>query len=928
MNEHKSNGAIDIRYRPPHCHLPYLGEDVLIAADQRSTSASAAEMRERLAALQAVHVRMARVSFPAFMSYCFMDSSTGRPFAQQWFHDEWSTAMDVGSRVLIIAPRDHGKCLGARTIIDTPTGRVSVEHFRGGPILALDTGTLRMVETEASAPFENGERDVYRVETASGRATTVTDNHPFLRGDEWVETKDLGVGDRVGVMVGASVLLDAGGDADEAWMLGFIVGNGCMTQGANIATTDPLCIERIKAYCTKRDWTCRVPEEPNNVLSLSGANTGYGPREWLRDHYLLGCSAHTKRVPSQIWTLGRRAQWAFLSGYFDAHGGVESRGEQLSFSSVNRALLVDVQALLARCGVNGTLRQKAGIYNGQRHWSWRVFVRGVDLTRFKQGYSGTSRKTAALRGARGGGYGGGRLDLVPLSIWRKHVTISQRAGRAIGMRFDACRAISKGKVRRLAETCGSAALTAIANADVAWEKIVSITPAGREMTYGIEVAGHHNHVTDGIITHNTSQIVGRALWELGRDPNLRVKIACASDGRAKERLYEIVQHLEYNKRVSEVFPNLRPSSRGEWSKHKIVLERQAFHRDASIEALGITSTATGGRCDLLIADDAVDRRNALSFPALREQIKQAWKADWTNLLEPESRIWYICTLWHKDDLSHQLMVNPAYRVHFYAIDHDFGAMWPEKWNEAQLRARYVEIGTVEFNRGFRNNPVDEDSALVREKWIKFADLSRDPVFVERLEGGHLTFFTSYDTAGSPTGNADQDYSACCVIAVDAELRRVYVVDSWAARLTLNVMAQQVIKEYQKYKPLRILIEKIGQASLDEWVLNLEPALAGVIEVTKPRVSKAQRLIAVTPLMERGEVIFSSALNSDSAAWMPGRGDLVHELLDFPFGKHDDLVDAFSCSLDAARRYFLDAWATGGEDEIRLTVGAENGGYLL
>jgi phage terminase large subunit-like protein len=112
------------------------------------------------------------------------------------------------------------------------------------------------------------------------------------------------------------------------------------------------------------------------------------------------------------------------------------------------------------------------------------------------------------------------------------------------------------------------------------------------------------------------------------------------------------------------------------------------------------------------------------------------------------------------------------------------------------------------------------------------------------------------------------------------------------------------------------------------VVNTEPGLASFIEVTKPRVSKAQRLLAVTPLMERGEVVFSHTLDPDGPIWGPGRGNLVNDLLDFPFGKHDDVVDAFSQALDAARRYFLDAWATGGQDEICLTVGAENGGYLL
>ena len=62
----------------------------------------------------------------------------------------------------------------------------------------------------------------------------------------------------------------------------------------------------------------------------------------------------------------------------------------------------------------------------------------------------------------------------------------------------------------------------------------------------------------------------------------------------------------------EVFPDLRQADFGEFTKHKIVIQRTARHRDASIEALGIGSTATGGRADLIIADDVVDRRNALS----------------------------------------------------------------------------------------------------------------------------------------------------------------------------------------------------------------------------------------------------------------------------------------------------------------------------
>lgn len=430
----------------------------------------------------------------------------------------------------------------------------------------------------------------------------------------------------------------------------------------------------------------------------------------------------------------------------------------------------------------------------------------------------------------------------------------------------------------------------------------------------------------------TSQIVGRALYELGRDPNLRIKIVCASDGRAKERLFEIVQHLMHNRRLHEVFPNLRPAEQGEWSKHKIVVQRTARHRDASVEALGITSTATGGRADLLIADDVVDRRNALSFPALRQQIKQAWKSDWTNLLEPDSRVWYICTLWHKDDLSHQLIANPAYTKLMYAVPNDFGALWPGKWSTPALRERHDEIGSIEFNRGFRNIAVDEESATVKPEWIHFSDLREDEAFMSRL--GHMVFMTSYDTAGTPSSKKankeKQDFAAGVAIAIDEEMRKVYVLSEWTERLSVKAQALRAIADAKKYEPFKMLVEKVGQSDVDEWIINEAPELAGILETVTPRISKGQRLIGVTPLMESGQVIFDSTLDPNNRKWSPGNGSLVHQLLDFGFTKYDDLVDAFSQVLHAVRRYFLDWGATGGENLIDVTVGSDSseGAYLL
>ena len=425
----------------------------------------------------------------------------------------------------------------------------------------------------------------------------------------------------------------------------------------------------------------------------------------------------------------------------------------------------------------------------------------------------------------------------------------------------------------------------------------------------------------------TSNVVGRVIWELGRDPNLRVKIVCASDGRAKERLFEIDQHITTNKRVQEVFPHLQPDPNAPWNAHRLVLKRKAKHRDASVEALGITSTATGGRADLLIADDVVDRRNALSFPALREQIKQAWKSDWTNLLEPDSRVWYICTLWSPSDLSHELMENKAYTVLRYDIDDAFGSIWPGKWNEAALRARYDEIQSIEFNRAFRNQAIDLESTLVQPTWFQYRNLQNDPVFVEALENDELVFLNSYDPAGSPTGKKDQDYTGACIAAIHIKTGMIYIIDAWHQRITVGASADTVYEEACRYEPWQVLIEKIGQSTLDEWVINEHPEMESLIRVTKPRVSKAMRLMGATPLLEKGRVIFSHHLDPNGEAFQGNRGSLVDELQEFPFGKHDDIVDAFSQMVAVARMHFLDVDADGGENVIEIGTD-EDDGYLF
>lgn len=89
----------------------------------------------------------------------------------------------------------------------------------------------------------------------------------------------------------------------------------------------------------------------------------------------------------------------------------------------------------------------------------------------------------------------------------------------------------------------------------------------------------------------------RVLFLLGHNPNLRIKIVSHSDKKSADILRQIKEAIEYNEKLRKVFPHLKPGP--VWAANKILVERDLWSKDVTIEALGVLSGATGGRCVVL-----------------------------------------------------------------------------------------------------------------------------------------------------------------------------------------------------------------------------------------------------------------------------------------------------------------------------------------
>jgi predicted phage terminase large subunit-like protein len=386
--------------------------------------------------------------------------------------------------------------------------------------------------------------------------------------------------------------------------------------------------------------------------------------------------------------------------------------------------------------------------------------------------------------------------------------------------------------------------------------------------------------------HTKSEFASYLLpaWFLGKFPHKKV-IQSSNTGELAVGFGRKVRNLVDSEVYSEIFPNLAlqadSKAAGRWNTSK----------GGDYFAIGVGGTVTGKGADLLIIDDPHSEQEAAmaaSNPEVYDKVYEWYTSGPRQRLQPGGAIIIVMTRWAQRDLTGQVVKSAAQRsgeewevIEFPAILPSGRPLWPQFWSIEELSALREELPNSKWQAQYQQNPVGNESAIVKRDWWKWWEKDNPPICDYILQ--------SWDTAFEKTQRAD--YSAGTTWGIfnceeDNFAPNIILLNTYKKRVEFPELKRDVLREYKEYEPDSLIVEK--KASGAPLIYDLRAMGIPVQEYTPGKgQDKIARLNSVSDIIASGKV------------WVPQTRwaeELVDEVAAFPSGEHDDLVDATTLAL--------------------------------
>lgn len=351
-------------------------------------------------------------------------------------------------------------------------------------------------------------------------------------------------------------------------------------------------------------------------------------------------------------------------------------------------------------------------------------------------------------------------------------------------------------------------------------------------------------------------------------------IVGADKTSAVAQLTNIKTELETNEKIIADFGELRGK---EWARDNILLSN-----GVRIKAFGKGSSMRGtknreSRPDYVIIDDVFKDQEADS-PTERKKVQNWFERTVLPLGQPGTFFVLVNTITHNDDLISTVLrkiqeggMADWVGVRLSAEIRPGEPLWPQRYTWQWLKNMELKIGSIAYAQEYLSRALSDEDRLFQEAWICIVPDAEVP--------GRLAVYEGIDPA---TGA--HDLSAVVDVGYSRETGKIYVLGSHGKKESPKKFKDRLVARYRHYRYKRAVMEGVAFQNVYRQEI-IDYAMAS--KITMPikgmnpgRGSKAQRNMKLSPMIENGTIVF-----------LQGNDMLIDQLLSFPTGSYDDLVDA-------------------------------------
>jgi predicted phage terminase large subunit-like protein len=373
-------------------------------------------------------------------------------------------------------------------------------------------------------------------------------------------------------------------------------------------------------------------------------------------------------------------------------------------------------------------------------------------------------------------------------------------------------------------------------------------------------------------------------WMMGINPRLKI-IQATHTGELAVRFGRKIRNLMNSKEYKRIFPGvtLRTDNQaaGRWETN----------HGGEYFAAGVGGAITGRGADLLIIDDPHSEQDALSETAM-DNAYEWYTSGPRQRLQPGGSIAIVMTRWSQKDLTAQLVKKMGDLkadkwdvIEFPAILNDDEEdirkpIWPQYWKLEELDKVKASLTPTKWNAQWQQNPTYDGTSIIKREWWNVWEKDRPP---------NLQFIIqSYDTAFSKKETAD--FSAITTWGIfypnEGNDTHIILLNAIKGRWDFPELKQVAKDQLREYDPELVIIEAKASGTPLIHELRRFGVFAQAFSPNRGQ-DKHVRVNTVAPIFESGHVWRTED------EWAI---DVMEECASFPFGEHDDLVDATTLAL--------------------------------